>query len=278
MGILRVRVVPQGHAQEVQHIAPELRSNSAPAPSQQHQVPSPRHRALVISHIGQKVCEASAELVDSLANDNVTDVRWYFEVYPVRDTFAVLRARSIRRKLINHAKLLIKDFFPAEIFASIRHADQLLVEIHDAAPESNQSAHFFSQLYWELLEDTDLWQDALDCVLANVYVVRASPSIPYDDLEVLEAQSPSVQKKELRRHVLAVTARPSMTDDIPYRLITRSILATVEQIPLQHDANPTFDIARPATIASLIQHLETRGAGHYDVLHLDVHGFVEDGE
>jgi tetratricopeptide (TPR) repeat protein len=78
-------------------------------------------------------------------------------------------------------------------------------------------------------------------------------------------------------NVLLIVARPNGRNDVAYRTISRPL---VEMVRNSADLHVHFDILRPATFQTLIQHLEEvkkkKGTGFYQIVHFDVHGAVLD--
>jgi len=72
-------------------------------------------------------------------------------------------------------------------------------------------------------------------------------SLPLDDALLIER---NLLPRD-HMNVLAVTARPHRGQDIPLRLITRSICRVVERVSMPNLQTPTLDIARPVTMDSI---------------------------
>lgn len=269
MTVVRLRIEPDSHADTFD----KFRDPTHPQDAREHSITGPSScRAIVASKYGRKFCEASPETLQMLSLVEAKEVQWYFEQYLLHDPFSTSRAEVVQRRLKQHAKNLIKDFLVPEVCPSSLDAFELLIEIHDARhvrPSNvNDSLHRF---YWEALEDNTIWEALTVRTPLRVCVVRVHlpgrAYVPQISSDSLPSSSPSKS-----RHVLAVTARPSHLDDIPYRLITRSIAAAVSALVSSTEAKPSLEIVRPGTFQALNTHLHKYPAGHFEIVHLDLHG------
>ncbi|KAL8746950.1 MAG: hypothetical protein Q9190_001112 [Brigantiaea leucoxantha] len=125
--------------------------------------------------------------------------------------------------------------------------------------------------FWKILEDTSFWGDFFHWKPRQVTVVRVyenqnSAPIVRDSMHTA---LPSCTEPTI---VLAITARPSRTKDIPHRLITRSISAAVDMIRHNSDSQATSEIVRPGTFEALECHIRRHPYGYFGVVHLDLHG------
>ena len=81
-------------------------------------------------------------------------------------------------------------------------------------------------------------------------------------------------KESATINLLLVTARPHGGRDVGYRTIQRPLVELLHrtQLPVQ------VDLVRPGTWRALVDHLratkERHGAGHYQIIHFDLHGAV----
>jgi len=257
MAITRVRIEPESHHDSLDQF---LASRSGADTLKQSK------RALVVSKYGSKFCTLSTETLQSVDAESQRDVQWYYEEYALKDPFAKARADAVRYKLRQHGQRLLKEFLLPEICPSSIRNDCVLLEIHDAkyAVEDDESSSL-QKFYWEILEDRSLWQEVYNFEPVSIHVVRvhsssmASETVPC---------SPSAMKR-----VLAITARPSLTKDIPHRLITRSIADAVNVVGR---SKASLEIVRPGTFASLEERITRHPPGYFQVLHLDLHGDADD--
>lgn len=74
-------------------------------------------------------------------------------------------------------------------------------------------------------------------------------------------------------NILIVAARLDEKEDIPHRIVSKILY---DKIRRQSDqlTSPTYlKILRPPAWDELNRELETKGAGFYDIVHFDLHGF-----
>lgn len=198
------------------------------------------------------------------------DLRWYIEEYARNDSFSVRRSQAVEAKLQSYGASLahaicVSDPVLADLFGC-----DLMIEIDGYGGYSPRLA----RIHWEIVEDVMLWNAELRP--RRVLVVRKADSIcalgdhSYAQ-DVIETQSS-------RQHILAVSARPNLDRDIPYRLITRTISEAISEEQDGSPNPPTLEIVRPGTFLALETALAGRPIGHYDIVHFDLHGFVLNGK
>jgi len=185
-------------------------------------------------------------------------LEWYFEEHLRFPFLQQVRAQQAAESIARYGEALFEQVFVDRLtFARYREAVQtginhLQFEIV-GAPE-------FHRLHWEALKDPSLPKPfALEASM-----VRKNHDLP-PPLHAILQPSPTI-------NLLIVTARPLGGRDVGYRTISRPLVEGLRRakLPVQ------IDILRPGTYQTLVNHLEeTRamhGAGHYHVIHFDVHG------
>ena len=264
MAITRVSLQPVDH-----QAASEDGTGKDLVTQENHTRAQSRSLVLVESHAGRKTCQTSEELLKTIDVETQKDVQWYFENYVISEPFARARAQAVRRKLRKQGQQLLRHYLQSEIHLDDEQSPEFLIEVRNRNSSSvNHALHQFS---WEILEDTDLWEDVFQAKPRKVTVVRIHENIDlggeprYD-----EAGCSSSSLGEM--NVLAITARPSHTKDIPHRLITRSISSAIDAIRERSASPSTLEIVRPGTFKALKHHLEQFPNGHFQVVHLDLHG------
>lgn len=197
------------------------------------------------------------------------ELKWYVENYARHDSFAVTRAQSVETRLHSYGSLLAHSICLSDAVLSDLLECDLTIEIDGYGGYSPRLA----QVYWEMLEDVCLWDSELRPRRVSVVrIVDASNAVvdqPDDDISNLITT---------QQHILAVSVRTSLEGDIPYRLITRAIYEAIDGERHNGATSATFEIVRPGTFAALETALAAHPAGYYDIVHFDLHGFIEDGK
>ncbi|MBD2357085.1 tetratricopeptide repeat protein [Tolypothrix sp. FACHB-123] len=194
------------------------------------------------------------KITDPFTSKVEKDLEWYFEewlIFPLLDT---VKAEAAAASIKTYGEELFQQVFRVDFnaygeYQRLRgNLSQLQIEIVGTTPE-------FQALHWEALRDPDLpYPLAVNCVM-----VRKSnkPTPIYAEVQT----SPTI-------NLLVVVARPDEEQDVGYRTISRPLLELIENSHLRVNV----ELLRPGTYQALSQHLETKGAGYYHVIHLDCHG------
>ena len=263
MAIIRISLQPAGDQVAGEHDTAQglstqdnNRRNKAP------------FRVLVDSQAGRKICQTSEELLATIDLPSQKDVQWYFEDYVINEPFASARARAVRRKLRKQGQQLLRDYLHPVVQLDDEYPPEFLLEVRKEHAESSV-AHALHQFAWEILEDTDLWQDVFQAKPRKVIVVRVHGNA---NLGGKPGPADLCSSTLKATNVIAITARPSHTKDIPHRLITRSISSAIDAIREQSNSPATLEIVRPGTFKALEHHLQQFSCGYFQVVHLDVHG------
>ncbi len=181
---------------------------------------------------------------------------WYFEKWLAFPFIDAVKAKDAAQSVNDYGEALFRQVFSdPEVFATYA---EMRADLADLVIEIKGTAAFHV-LHWEALKDPKLDRAlSLDAILIRRNTVK----------QVIKAKA----KPSPTINVLVVTARPHGAGDVSYRTISRPLLDTLERAGLR----VRVDILRPATYRSLIDHLERarqrHGAGHYHVIHFDVHG------
>lgn len=197
------------------------------------------------------------------------DLKWYLEDYSWKEPFSTSRAQDIARRLSSYGKRLAKITIPHQVQDHFKN-ESVLIRIDD----NESSASRINLIHWEVLEQLDLWSESGRP--HSVSVVR----ICNQGLKDLESEEPDAGWDELSTisNVLALTARPNGVEDIPHRIITRSIHNAITGLRAAGGSDLSFHIVRPGTFGALETALQSREHGYYHIVHLDVHGFCDDNE
>lgn len=125
----------------------------------------------------------------------------------------------------------------------------------------------FRRIRWEVLADLALFSRCMRPSGVTILRVVKQFSLQNQDTPSGGSDSPLPTSR-----ILAVTSRPGQGNDIPHRLITRPIFEIVQSLKDPLD----FEILRPPTIMALEQRLSEKEKGYYRIIHLDMHGSVDD--
>ena len=188
------------------------------------------------------------------------DLRWYIESYAVQDPFSGERAQSVTNRLQAYGAALVGIISSATVFQNgtiLLQNQEVIIRIDDA----DRYSLFLQKLRWELLEDSSVWEE--NRRPKGVSVVRIAGQL----IEKTERHASSDQQR-----ILVLTARPDVGQDIPHRLITRSIFDIINDLQKNTANSPTVEIIRPGTFDALRETLECQEWGYYNTIHLDVHG------
>lgn len=199
--------------------------------------------------------EFQCTITNPCSTEQADNLEWYFNEYPnnVLDDEDKDRAKSVAYSIKRCGQQLFEQVFcnralPRYYIEKYRTGIQCLEIIGSPA---------FHSLSWETLYDPNDSQPlALD-----IPIVRQYPS----ETKILGIpESPII-------NLLIITARPDREYDINYRAISHPLVESLRQAKLRVNIN----ILRPCTIRALQDHLSTRSAGYYHIIHLDVHGALK---
>lgn len=226
---------------------------------------------------------------DPLSPDQRSTCRWYLEQYVECLPFSVDRAKEAELLLENYPEDLLRQLSLREVLASdLKDApfnlDSVLlsIEVCHNSDDGGCSVDTIHRLFWELLEDPELW-----CHPRLAVVVERSVSSPHSDRPLQTDRLDCWKQPDgtLTLNVLVVVARnitqtPSTYDDISPFLATDALIK-VQKI-LAETRSPIqirLEIVRPGTFASFINHLERARTihgkhGYFQVVHFDMHGTI----
>lgn len=193
-------------------------------------------------------------------------IKWYLENYATSEPFAGTRATTAEEYIRNYtlqlaAVLPLEDVLP-------RDSDDtdLVLEIE----EYSVSGSRIGRIHWELLENTSCW--AAKSMPQNVTVIRFTiPSRPSNKVLVLGGDEIYQRNTDSSKNILVVTARRGI-DDVPHRMIARSIVEVVSSLPSAVKRLVSLKVLRPGTFAALEKELCSHKIGFYDTVHIDMHG------
>ena len=229
---------------------------------------------------GQRCLEVELQSLTSASSVKITlpnslsdlaqleEIRWFVEDHARLDPFALRRAEAARLSLKSYGSTLANAICSPGCISEIIADTNVMILLTDDEKCSLE----ISRIHWEILENLDYWTTFRPC---TVSVVRAADQLG-PAMKISTAPT-SIQNPMRQQHILAISARSNQKDDIPHRLITRPILEVVQEEQRRTEEPPKLQIVRPGTFAGLAKVLEDYSAGHFDVVHFDLHGFVSEG-
>ena len=218
-----------------------------------------------------KHCPASEDLLKTVTSESLEDFQWYFEQYINKEPFAHARARTIAQKIREQGRKLLESFLQPVICPNAKAPEHFVIEVRDWGAGKATGHSLIHTFFWEVLEDISLWGDIFHLEPRQVTIVRVHEnqnSAPTTGGSIHTSQPSSPEATR----VLAITARPSHTKDVPHRLITRSISAVIDTIRKDSNSQVALYIVRPGTFEALERHIRQHPYGHFDIVHLDLHG------
>ncbi|TGJ78923.1 hypothetical protein E0Z10_g9851 [Xylaria hypoxylon] len=217
--------------------------------------------------------EITADAVQELLKINKS-IKWCMEEFVIHLPFQEPKAQEVSRSLAKYAALLIEALCLDSI-APERGTSHVIIHIKEDAVINPGDAIDIGALRWEVLQNENLWSG--EARPASVSVVRLLGAA----VEEVPVSSSTEPESAPTFNILALTARPRNVDDIPHRLITKSIYGVVEKANTNSETydgstgeqRATLSIVRPGSLDALKRELN-RGK-RYDIVHLDLHGKVE---
>ena len=193
-------------------------------------------------------------ITDPFSNEQENDLKWYLQDRAQKDPFAEKRATTAEKSLEFYAKNLYEQLKPAFAQISLDVASkQVCLAICDR--NSDKSIH---RLHWEALE-----YPTLQC---NICVYRT-----LEETNVEASKDLPNKKASLNLLFMTVRKVDEENADVDQRLILRPVLGFIARMSSTMPID--FDVVRPGTFEALERWLNQR-KGHYDLIHFDVHGRV----
>ena len=191
------------------------------------------------------------------------------EDYALKDSLERARAKKAKETIENWAKTLITSVNWDHLVRDSERNERLVLQIIGDERRLNH-------VPWEALEG--LWLlEHVPCRIVHVFrssFTDTESAVSGDE----PAQATNVTDGELgqgsRTNILVLSARLSLDEDIPHRLVSRLILSKIRE---SNSDTISLRVVRPGTWQAFKTELESKPVGHYQIVHLDVHG-VEDAE
>ena len=226
-----------------------------------------------------KLVETRLLLQDPLDRDTSSRslCQWYFDAYREKNPFETSKAKSAASLLGRYGSLLAEQL---RLATHIGDCQNVLIRIQDAVGADSNSSSSIHQLYWEFLEDGD----ALGLPSASISVERLATA------EVAIAERPAAVYTGIpllprrRVNILLVTSRSLEKGAANIDISPSLVLDILRGIKSQLDDNSGHDppgldlnveLVRPATFGGMQARMKCRPKGHFDIVHLDMHGAIE---
>eukprot|EP01098_Paradermamoeba_levis_P002374 TRINITY_DN12777_c0_g1_i1.p1 TRINITY_DN12777_c0_g1~~TRINITY_DN12777_c0_g1_i1.p1 ORF type:complete len:281 (-),score=-11.98 TRINITY_DN12777_c0_g1_i1:5-847(-) len=199
------------------------------------------------------------ELPNPVDRDQERRFEWYFEQQ--------LRNPFLDRERVKRVAEEIRQYGET-LFTTLFQAPNLAFEYRTCRNQGLDQLEFaivgkstgFHTIHWEALKDPEL-PEAFAAGRANVFRKNNQP-----------VSFPAPISPSTVLNLLIVTARPDWEDDVNYRTIIRPVIELIESAQLRVDAH----ILRPGTYQAFVEHLDTKPAGFYHLVHFDTHGALLD--
>ncbi|KAK5655576.1 hypothetical protein OQA88_5507 [Cercophora sp. LCS_1] len=207
----------------------------------------------------QKTFEISATPLDLM-----NEIQWYLEDFARQSPLETKRADRAKTSMRYLGSTLVRSIDWPLIIERDERKESLILSIQEQ-PSSQ------APILWELLEDSELWDQPFeDGVFVSRYI-DAPKMTPSTTPERTPETGPTL-------NILVVAVRPFEEKDIPPRIVSKILQNKIGKQPDQLIRPTSFKILRPPTWEELKGELETKGAGFYDIVHLDMHGVrMDDG-
>lgn len=188
------------------------------------------------------------------------DLEWYFEEWPKFTFINTVKAEQAAVSVREYGEALFGQVFKINTDVHANYCAALnSVDFYKSRIEIVGSPEFHA-LHWEAMRDPARPDEPL---VTQCTMLRKN---------LKQSKNTATVRESASINVLVITARPFGESDVGYRTISRPLTKTLRDAKL----NVTLDLLRPATLRSLHEHLASKGAGHYHVLHFDTHGALWD--
>ena len=230
-------------------------------------------------------CQGESLLPQLSSDNHVEDLRWYLEYFIPRDSFDIQKAnwmtsylKDISEQLRLHVGLpLLRQLFRGADDAE-RTERTFNIEIN-VRQTSKQQGQRIQNIYWELLEDPELW------LPVNVNAIVRRLVVPQLDVVAEQSLNQPLQgdghTAQSDINVLLVLARDYSEDseDAQTDLAYQHLLNAKSQLEKTSNVRHlNLKIVRPGSFPAFKNHLESvsveYGRGFYDIVHFDLHGRV----
>ena len=219
-------------------------------------------------------------LLDPFSQAEHADLRWYLEQYAAQEPFESDKARAVAASIDRYAKELHRQLDLGDLFQKrdplVDEGHSLVIDVCESYTGGESSPISLQALNWELLEQLDLWSG----FFKQVTVRRSSSPEPEAEDDALASSNETSESV----NILVVVARSTQINPTAYQDVhpfasldlLLGMQRALEQSPEATRLN--VEVVRPGTFDSFKRHLrastDSRGAGFFHFVHLDMHGSV----
>jgi hypothetical protein len=210
------------------------------------------------------ICPLPETVINSSENGFEEDLKWLVERHAVRDPFEGTAALRVMKNLRKYGTELLDALQLHNGFPTRKPTlSRVLVEVHDDPAASTR----LRGVHWEVLEDPRLYVRSKLMSDVSVRRIIVSPKFIHQGSKHAISDSNTAHTQ-----ILAVTARKPGFDPIPHRLVTKPMLRIMKGLGMREELR----ILRPPTFQQLEKLLQQSDFGTYQIVHLDLHGSVDD--
>ncbi|KAJ5464572.1 uncharacterized protein N7458_000258 [Penicillium daleae] len=226
------------------------------------------------------VIARNVEVSDPLTSEEHVKSRWYLERFIQQNPYEELESREALRLLSVYAASILEQLQLRSLVETRVNLDtnteegwELAIEVVD----SEANSHTIHQLFWELLEDPQLF----NADFQTVTVVRSLKGTENPRQPIREV---AFKQQESTINILLVVARDTnrnaaLYHDISPFLATDILLNIKRDLERNHRrVHMNIEIVRPGTLKAFEDHLAAserqHGPGYFHVVHFDLHGKI----
>jgi hypothetical protein len=218
----------------------------------------------------------------SAVQDSDELLRWYLEKHS-EEPFEVTKAEFAATQLSLYGATLAESLVASGILPD--HGQHLYIEVISYPKETEEAGQLpspdLNRLHWEVLEQVELWPKSCtyhSITVSRCILDRSTGNNLASESTIQYPSFSSMASGEKGLNILLVVSRPKPTHDPDHQLVSRQLVAVLERLSTQSsDVKASVHILRPPTWRAFQENLLVDHAfGHYDIVHLDMHGEIED--
>ncbi|KFA49871.1 hypothetical protein S40293_01320 [Stachybotrys chartarum IBT 40293] len=227
-------------------------------------------------------------LQDPLDSAERSLCRWYVEKYVQLSPFWLDEADEAELLLAYYGnnllrQLPLRSLLQPQLQGASYDLNNYLIHIYiydNDAEVHGHSQDSIHRLFWETLEDSELWDHPRWKVVVQRSMLRLPIDLPYVARLPWPSAMPTQQSVCL--NILLVIGRDTSRNPSSYEdsdpFLATDVLFKVQRHhqSLQSRSKLNIEIARPGTLTALEQHLDraeaVHGPGYFHIVHFDMHG------
>jgi hypothetical protein len=189
------------------------------------------------------------------------DFSWYFDKYAVNSPYDASLAEDIETRItISHSHIF--ENLELAKYDQEGGSDSILwIDIIDSGSPRSR----FHQIHWECLEQrtSEHWKSWETVVVRRKIIGNFAETV-------------AVPEGKANFNILLVVARKDGSEgfgvgsDIAYHNVAKPIVDAVGTAPFLN-----IYLSRPGTFGAFQEHIESKPAGFYDIIHFDLHGKLQ---